>query len=455
MAGKGHTIMGKHITRSVAILAALASWAVSQAPADNVTVATTATAPTTAPVSAAPKQIRVLTVQGVIGPMVANYLAQQIRTAERHSVECIIVQLDTPGGLLDSTHDITKAILGSDVPVVVYVSPEGARAASAGTFIVLASHVAAMSPTTHIGAAHPVGVQGEDIGEKIVNDSVAYIRVLAEQHGRNADWAEKAVRESVSLPASDALKEGVIDLIAGGLGDLTAKLDGMQVKVLGEVRVLHTHSVEYQFAKMSWVQSLFQILGHPNIAYILLMLGIWGLYFELANPGMVLPGVVGGLCLILGLLALSVLPINLAGVLLILLAVILFVAELMTPTSGVLTIGGIIAFVLGSFLMFDESPYGRVPWSMIITCSGMTALFMALVMHLVLKAHHGQVVSGVRRLIGESGQAQSLLDPDGVVLIHGEQWSARSQSGRIESGETIEVQAVEGLKLKVRKSQED
>jgi len=235
---------------------------------------------------------------------------------------------------------------------------------------------------------------------------------------------------------------------------LVTKLDGRQVKVLGQERVLQTSGAAVRFIKMSWIQNLFQTLGHPNIAYILLMLGIWGLYFELAHPGMVLPGVIGGLCLILGLLALSVLPIRMSGVLLILLSVILFVAELLTPTSGVLTIGGIIAFVLGSFLLFPPGPYGRVPWPMIVTCSATTAAFMALVMYLVVKAQRSGVVAGVERLLGLLGQAQCELDPDGVILIQGEQWSARSLSGRISAGDMVRIDEVEGLKLIVSKSQE-
>ncbi|MFA5863218.1 MAG: nodulation protein NfeD [Phycisphaerae bacterium] len=397
------------------------------------------------------RKVEVLKARGMIGPTLADYLVKNIDDANSNLYEAIIIELDTPGGLDDSMRQIIESILKSEVPVITFVSPEGARAASAGTFIAYASHVAAMAPATNIGAAHPVEMTGGAVGEKIVNDSVAFIRSLAERRGRNVEWAEKSVRESASVSADQALKLHIIDLGANSLTDLLTKLDGRKIMIGGQPRILHTRNSEVVYRQPNWVQNFFQVLGHPNIAYVLLILGIWGLYFEMANPGMVLPGVVGGLSLILGLLALSVLPVNLAGVLLIFLAVILFTADLFTPTHGVLTVGGIIAFILGSFLLFPASPYGKVPWSLIIAGSGSTAVFFGFVLWLVIKAHHSKGIMGVERMPGMVGIAQSALNPAGVVHIRGEQWSAQSVEGLIEEGSTVEVVTVDGLILKVRK----
>jgi len=406
---------------------------------------------TTAPATGSARQVMVLQVEGVIGPMVAEYLTSYLDAAAAGETECIVIELDTPGGLLESTDRIVKSILKCDVPVITFVSPEGAQAKSAGTFIVMASHVAAMAPATDIGAATPVGAQGQEVTEKIINATASKLVAIAQRRGRNAEWARQAVLKAASAPSSEALEKNVIDLIASGLPDLLNKLNGRTVNVLGQDRVLRTSGGRLNLVKMNWVQHLFQTIGHPNVAYILLMLGIWGLYFELANPGILFPGIVGALCLILGMLALSVLPVSLSGVLLILLAVVFFVAELFTPTFGILSAGGIIAFVLGSFLLFPASPYGRVPWSLIITCSVTTATFMAFVLYLVVKAHQKRVFVGVEKMVGATGKAQSVLDPNGVVLVQGEQWSARSASGRIEDGDTVQVETVDGLRLTVRK----
>jgi len=406
---------------------------------------------TTAPTQASPGKVKVLKATGLIGPTLAGYLTEHINRARSTEYECIVIELDTPGGLDPSMREIIQSIIKSDVPIVTYVWPEGARAASAGTVILLASHVAAMSPATNVGAAHPVGLQGENVSDKIVNDSVAYIRSLAELRGRNARWAESAVRESKSITAIEALKIDVIDVVADSLTDLLTKIDGRKVMIAGEHRILRTRGSEVEYQKTNWVQDFFQVLGHPEIAYILIIIGIWGLYFELANPGLIFPGVVGGVALILGLLALSVLPVNLAGALLILLALVLFTVELFTPTHGVLTLGGIISFILGSFLLFPASPYGRVPWKLIIAGSGSTAAFFIIVLWLVVKAQRSKVIMGVEDIPGSSGFTQSDLDPLGVVHVQGEQWSAESIEGPIAKGTKIEVVSVQGLTLKVRK----
>lgn len=406
-------------------------------------------APATQPLQ---RQVLVLKARGMIGPTLADYLVKNIDDANRSRNACVVIELDTPGGLDDSMRQIVQAILKSDVPVVTYVSPEGARAASAGTFIAYASHVAAMAPATNIGAAHPVGMEGTPAGEKVVNDAVAYLQSLAERRGRNAEWALKAVRDSASISADEAVKLHVIDMKASSLTDLLARLDGRTVQVESQSQILHTRDAEVTYRDTNWIQNLFQTLGHPNIAYILLILGIWGLYFELANPGMVLPGVVGGLSLILGLLALSVLPVNWAGLLLIVLAVVLFTADLFSPTHGVLTVGGVIAFVLGSFLLFPAvPPYGRIPWELIAAGSGSTALFFGAVLWLVIKAQRGQGIMGVDRLTGAMGVAENDLDPRGVVHVRGEQWSAESEEGTIAKGSKVEVVAVQGLVLRVRR----
>ncbi len=402
---------------------------------------------TTAPA----RKVKVLKIQGMIGPTMADYITTNIDEVNRNLYECVIIEMDTPGGLDDSMRKIVQSIMQSSVPVVSYVWPEGARAASAGTFIVLASHVAAMAPATNIGAAHPVGMEGEKASDKITNDAVAYIRSIAERRGRNVEWAEKSVRKSESISAGEALKMKVIDLIATSPTDLLVQLDGRKVNLGTEMVTLHTRDSEVIYQEPSSVQNFFQILGHPNIAYILLILGIWGLYFELANPGMILPGVVGGLCLILGLLALSVLPVNLAGLLLILLAVILFTADLFSPTHGVLTSGGVIAFILGSLLLFNPSPYGKVPWSLIIMSTGSTAVFFTIVLWLVIRAQRSKVIVGTERMVGMTGYAQSNLSPNGVVLVNGEQWSAQSVGEPIVDGEKIVVVEVDGLTLKVKR----
>jgi len=425
----------------------------------------TSVAPGDPATRSAPAKTVVLTVDGTIDPAIADYLVSNIEQAPAELYVCIVIELNTPGGLISSTREIVKAILNSDVPVVTFVSPSGARAASAGTFITLASHVAAMAPGTNIGAAHPVTLgagqaaatqPSETMTEKLVNDSAAYIRGLAERRGRNVQWAEKAVRESVSITATQAVESNVVDLIASSVPDLLDKIDGRELELAGRNIRLNTRNSEVVRHRPSWIQNFLHAISNPEVAYILLMLGIWGLYFELANPGMILPGVIGGVCLLLGMYALYVLPTNLAGVLLIILAIILFIAELKTVTNGILTIGGVISFVLGSFLLFSaNTPFGAVPWDLIVVCSGATGGFFAVVLWLVIKAQRARIIMGIERLAGLLGVAQSKLSPSGVVLVQGEQWSAKSAGRPIDEGQRIRVIGVEGLTLKVEPASPD
>ncbi|MFQ6094032.1 MAG: nodulation protein NfeD, partial [bacterium] len=369
--------------------------------------------------------------------------------------QCLIIELDTPGGLMESMHSIKKRILASEVPVVVFVSPGGARAASAGVWITLASHIAAMTPGTHIGAAHPVARGGREVSEeveqKLVNDAVADIRSLAEKRGRNGDWAEEAVRQSVSVTEKEALEEGVIDLISDNLQDLLRAIDGWEVEVVTAKRILETENAEIRRIEMSLRFKILDTISNPNVAYILLLLGFYGLFFELSNPGSILPGVVGGICLILAFFALHTLPINYAGLLLILFALVLFIAEIKVPSYGLLTVGGVISMILGS-LMLIKTPaeFLRISWMTIIPAVLVTVAFFVFAMGMALRARMRKPTTGQEGLVGEVGTAKSKLDPRGKIFIHGEFWNAVSDEP-IEEGEEVVVTDVERMKLKVSK----
>jgi membrane-bound serine protease (ClpP class) len=399
-------------------------------------------------------------VRGPISPPVAEYVEGAVEAARERGAALLVIELDTPGGLDASMRTITQAILNAPVPVAVLVAPSGARAASAGTFITLAADVAAMAPGTTIGAAHPVGLGGGGVGDatmtgKLVNDAAAYARSLAERHGRNGDWAEKAVRDSASLTETQALKEKVIDLIAPDLDALLAALEGRELKRAEGTLVLHPRGRPVERLPMDWHRRVLDWLADPNVAYLLLMLGMLGIFFELAHPGVIFPGVVGGIALILAFYALQQLPVNAAGLLLILLSLVLFFAEIKIVSHGILGIGGVVALTLGS-MMLVRSPatWLRVSLAAIVPMVAVTSAFFLVVLRLALKARRRPPSGGREGMVGAAGEALEDLAPRGNVFVHGEIWSATSPGG-VRKGDRVRVVAVNGLSLEVRKDQEE
>ncbi len=399
--------------------------------------------------------VMVATVDGPISPGSAEYIVGSIGRAEDANAEALVIQLDTPGGLDSSMRDIIKRILASRVPVVVYVSPSGARDASAGVFITMAAHIAAMAPQTNIGAAHPVSL-GEKLDatmtEKVTNDAVAYIKSLAEQRGRNASWAEDAVRKSVSVTEQEALKLGVIDLVAPNLDALLVAIDGRTVKLATGERKLSTAHATVVRLDMGIRDRILRTITDPNVAYILMMLGIYGLFFELTNPGAVFPGVLGAICLILAFYSFQTLTVNYAGVLLIILAVVLFVFETQIVSHGVLAIGGTVALALGSLMLFENSgPFMRISYAVLIPALVITSAFFIVTVMLAVRSMRRHPVTGAESMVGREGRAASDITPEGgSAALHGEHWGAFSDEP-IPKDSKIIVEAVVGLKLKVRK----
>ncbi|MEK7331782.1 MAG: nodulation protein NfeD, partial [Nitrospirota bacterium] len=383
----------------------------------------------------------VITVNGVINPSSAEYIGKSIKKANERKPEALIIELDTPGGLDTSMRIIVKDIIGSEVPVVVYVSPSGARAASAGVFIMLASHVAAMSPGTNIGAAHPVGVgekMDKTMAEKATNDAAAYVRSLAERTGRNAKWAEDAVRKSISATETEALNQKVIDLVSKDLNTLLSDIDGRKVRTVMGEKTLKTANVNVIREEMSLRHKILNFITDPNVAYMLMLLGFYGLFFELTNPGAIFPGVMGGICLILAFYAFQTLPVNYAGLLLIILAIILFILEIKIISHGVLTIGGVISMLIGSLMLFESpGPFMKLSLFLILPAVILTALFFTIVLGLAYKAHKRKPVTGSEGLIGLKGIAGTdITNNGGMVLLRGEIWSAYSDE-TISKGEKI------------------
>jgi membrane-bound serine protease (ClpP class) len=402
-----------------------------------------------------PGPIHYVKVDGIVNPVMSEYIIKSLVAAEKDGAEAVIIQLDTPGGLDLSMRDIIKAILTSDVPVVVYVGPSGSRAASAGVFITYASHVAAMAPGTNIGSAHPVAMGGEKMDEEMVkkveNDAVAYIKSIAKKRKRNEEWAEKAVRESVNITSEEALKLNVIELMVEDRGELIEALDGWVVDLPRGERGLRTKHAEVKEVEMNLRFRILRAIANPNVAYVLMMIGLLGLYFELSNPGVIFPGVIGAICLVLAFYSFQTLSVNYAGLILILLAVIFFIAEISLTSFGLLTVAGIISLVLGSLMLFDSPlPFMRVSlWILLPTVLVVTAFVLGTMYYAVL-VHKRRPVSGMEGLVGEVGEAVERIDPEGKVFIEGEYWSAVSTEP-IEKGDKIKVVDVKGLLLKVVK----
>ena len=403
------------------------------------------------------KIIHKITIDGIINPIATEYILESIEKAEEAGAELLIIEMDTPGGLMVSMHDIVKGILGADVPVAVYVSPSGSRAGSAGVFITIAAHIAAMAPGTNIGSAHPVNMGGAQdtsrvMEEKIVNDAVAHIRSVAEKRGRNADWAESAIRESANITEKEALKLNVVDHIVPTVDSLLIAVHGREVEVLSGYRVLDTENARIESYEMNWRQRALDILSDPNILYILFLIGITGISLELYNPGSILPGVVGGICIILFLYSVQTIPINIAGLLLILFSAILFLLEIKIPSYGLLTIGGVISLVLGSLMLVDSPlPFLQISWKVILGATITMTLFFIIAISFVIRAHRKKPSTGKEGLVGEEGVTIDDLNPTGQIEIHGEIWKAVSDL-RIKKGQRVIVEEVHSqhLRLKVK-----
>jgi membrane-bound serine protease (ClpP class) len=409
-----------------------------------------------APARAA-EPVAMIDLDGAITPVTARLLTAAIERAQSERMQALIVRLNTPGGLERSMRSMAQAILNAQIPVIVYVAPTGARAASAGVFITMAAHVAAMAPATNIGAAHPVtiggGDTGKEMGKKIENDAAAFARSLAAERGRNVEWAEKAVRASVSVTEREAVKLKVVDLIADSVPDLLAKVDGRTVKTARGPVTLATRDAAVRLIEVRFRDRFLALITDPNIAYILMMVGMLGIFFELQNPGVVLPGIIGGISLILAFFAFQSLPINWAGVLLILFGVALLIAEIKIVSHGVLTAGGVVAMVLGSFMLYDAPEVGfRVSWTVILPTVGATAGLVVWAVSAGMRAMMKSPVTGAAGMIGRIVVARSALGPEGQVQVDGEIWRAVSEGGSILAGEKVRVMAVDGLTLKVSRA---
>jgi len=404
------------------------------------------------------KQVIAVKVNGVINPVSSEFIIKSLSKAKAVHAEAVVIQLDTPGGLDISMRSIVKEISASTVPVIVYVSPVGARAASAGTFITLSAHIAAMAPGTNIGAAHPVSVgqkMDKETAEKATNDAAAYIRSLAEKSGRNAQWAEDAVRKSVSATENEALSMKVIDLVSKDLDSLLRDVNNRTVQTADGDKTLKTSGATVFGEEMGMRHKILNFISDPSVAYMLLLLGFYGLFFEFTNPGAIFPGVAGGIFLILAFYAFQTLPVNYAGLALIILAIILFVLEVKIVSYGALTIGGIIAMVFGSLMLFESAePFYRLSLTVIVPAVLSTALFFTVTFRLAYKAYRQRPVTGSEGLIGLEGIAtEDVTNRSGMVSLHGEHWSALSDKD-IKKGEGVIVTQVSGLKLRVRKKEE-
>jgi len=403
----------------------------------------------------APGAVHILTANGEVNPVMDRYIDRGIDNAENHQASAVVIRLDTPGGLSTSMEAIVKRILAADVPVIVYVWPSGGKAASAGTFITIAANVAAMAPSTRIGAAHPVGAGGEDItgtlGDKVTNDAVALIRSIAHQRGRNEDWAEQAVRQSASITQDQAVQMNVVDLVANDLPSLLAAVNGRTVQLPQREAVLHTENEPLVYNDMNVFERFLDIISDPNITFLLLSLGGLALVYEIVAPGHIFPGVFGAIAVIIAFFSLSVLPFNWAGLALILVAFILFVLELFVTSHGILGIGGVVALVLGGLLLTNGNPSDLQvsKWLIYGLAAGIGAFFLFVVTSIIRVRRMPAVVT--LTLIGRQAVARSPLDPTGMVFLDGEYWSATVEEGRVEPGERVVVTGMHGLRLTVSK----
>jgi membrane-bound serine protease (ClpP class) len=409
------------------------------------------------PLSAASQTVHVITLDATINPATADFIHRSIDRAADENAECLVIRLNTPGGLLKSTRFIVSDLLTARLPVVVYVAPSGSQAASAGTFIALAAHIAAMAPGTNIGAAHPVGMQGGEkdsiMNEKATNDAAAFIRTISEKRHRNVHWAENAVRNSFSITETEALRDSVIDLISPSVTALLKSIDGKTVLVGDQERTLKTASATITAMEMDWKHRLLDLLSDPNIAYIFFLLGVYGLLFELYNPGSVLPGVVGAISLILAFYSLHTLPVNYAGLALIIVGIVLFLLEIKITSYGLLTVGGVVSLFLGSIMLINSDSsleFVAISWSVIIPAVVLTALFFLFAVGMGIRAQRRKPVTGVEGLVGERGTAIQDLAPRGQVRVHGEIWNATTSGEIVHSGEAVEIVNVKDLQLIVK-----
>ena len=396
-----------------------------------------------------------ITLNESINPSTAEYIQQGIKKAEKENAECLVINLNTPGGLLTSTREIVTNIMQSQVPVVVYISPTGAHAGSAGVFITMSANIAAMAPGTNIGAAHPVTLQGKTdavMNEKVTNDASAFIRSIAEKRGRNIQWAEDAVRNSVAITEQEALQKNVINIIAVSEKDLLMQIDGKQVEMNSGSKMLHTKNATVETLEMGFFQKVLSRLSDPNIAYIIMMLGFFGLLFELFNPGAILPGIVGVICLILAFYSMSSMPVNYAGLALIIFGIILYLLEIKVISHGMLAIGGTVSVLLGSMILFRASPeenFVSLSWTVIFSVTAVSALFFLFLITMGLRAQRAKPASGASTLIGQTAVTLGKLDPAGQVSVLGEIWRAVSLSDIIGANENVIIKEIKELTLYV------
>ncbi len=406
----------------------------------------------------AQKKVISLQIDGSINPASAAFIHSGIEKAGKENASCLVIHLNTPGGLLKSTRVIVSDILEAPVPVVVYVSPGGAHAGSAGVFITLAAHIAAMAPGTNIGAAHPVDMQGGSkdtvMNEKMTNDAAAFIRSIAEKRKRSAQWAEEAVRKSISITEKEALEKNVIDLVAMNTSELLSLIDGKKIVTTAGTMTINTRDANIERLEMGAFEKFLDVISDPNIAYVLLLLGLYGLVFELYSPGAIAPGIIGVICLTLAFYSMNTLPVNYAGLALIIFAIILFVLEIKIASHGVLTIGAIISLSLGSLMLLrtDEAiAFYRISWGVIISSVVFSSLFFLFVLGAGLRAQRSKPATGLETMIGETGESLETLDPAGAVLVHGEIWQAESLSGTIDKKAKVRVAQFKNLTLLVER----